>query len=181
MTRRLIVPPAALAVSLEAARRVARTSGTALDAELEDKVRGIAEEVEHEIGRALIEQTWCLTLDAFPRIGPIKLPPAGLVKVEHVKFYDRDGALRELHPQDYLADTMSAPGWLNMAPGCTWPETQRRVNAVEIQYVCGYGLTDEDVPKAIQTYILGMIENDYFPNPNVKYLARRLDRYKVYG
>jgi len=182
MKRRLVIPPARLAVLIEAARRAARASGTALDAELEDRVRGITEEVEHKIGRALIEQTWEMSLNEFPRAGAIKLPPAGLLAVGQVKFHDVDGVLQTLHPDDYLVDTKSAPGWLLPAPGCAWPATQaQRVNAVEIQYVCGYGPTEADVPPAIKEYILGMIENHYYPNPNVQHLARRLDRFMVYG
>lgn len=181
MTKRQIIPPVAMAVSIDAARRAARVSGPALDAELEDKVHGITEEVEHKIGRALITQTWEVALDYFPVSGEIKLPMAPLASVDHVKFFDVDGVQRTLDPQDYLVDTKSAPGWLVLAPGCGWPATQGRVNAVEVQYVCGYGLTDADVPKAIKEYILGMLEHHYYPNPNAHHLERRLDRFKVYG
>jgi len=181
MTKRLIIPPAALAVSIDAARRAARASGTSLDAELEDKIHGLVEEVEHKTGRALIHQTWELTLDAFPVSGAIKLPPARLASVDHVKFLDVDGVLRILHPEDYLVDTKSEPGWILPAPGRAWPATATRIGAVEVQYVCGYGPTDADVPAAIKSYIVGMIENDYYPNPNAQHLARKLDRAAVYG
>ena len=182
MKRRLVIAPAALAVAIEAARRASRSSGTALDAELEDRVRGITEEVEHKIGRALIEQTWELSLDEFPRAGEIKLSPARVINVKHVRFIDTAGVPQTLHPDDYLADVKQEPGRLMPAPGCAWPATQaRRVNAVEIQYVCGYGPTEADVPPAIKEYILGMIENHYYPNPNAQHLARRLDRFMVYG
>lgn len=180
--KRLMIPPVELAVSIEAARRAARISSPALDAELEDKVRGITEEVEHKIGRALITQTWEVALDNFPASGPIKLPMPRLESVKHVKFFDAAGVLQTLHPDDYLADTKSEPGRLMSAPGVTWPATQsQRVNAVEIQYVCGYGPTEADVPPAIKEYIVGMIENHYYPNLNAKYLERRLDRFTVYG
>ena len=181
MTKRLIIPPVEMPVSIDAARRAARASGAALDAELEEKVRGIADEVEHKTGSALITQTWELTLDAFPTSGAIKLAPARLIDVEHVKFYDGDGEIRTLDPRDYLVDNKSEPGWLLLAPDRAWPATQRRVNAVEVQYVCGYGPTEASVPPAIKEYILGMLENQYYPNPNVQYLARRLDRAVVYG
>lgn len=181
MTKRLIAPPAALAVSIEAARRQARTSGTSLDAELEEKIQGITEEVEHKTGRALIEQTWELALDNFPAAGVIKLAPARLLAVKHVRFYDQGGVLQTLHPDDYLVETKREPGWLLPAPGCAWPATQVRPSAVEIQYVCGYGPTEAEVPAAIKEYILGMIENHYYPNPNARHLARRLDRAMVYG
>jgi uncharacterized phiE125 gp8 family phage protein len=180
MNKTLIVPPAALAVSMAAARRAARTSGTALDAELQDKIQGITEQVEHKIGRALIHQTWAVTLDAFP-VGAIRLPMARLVSIDHVQFYDSAAALRTLDPQDYQADTKSEPGFALPAPGRAWPATADRINAVEVQYVCGYGPDDASVPAAIKEYILGMLENHYYPNDNVQYLVRRLDRFKVYG
>lgn len=182
MTKQQIIPPVEMAVSIDAARRAARASGPALDAELEDKVRGITEEVEHKIGRALITQTWEVALDHFPVSGSIKLPMPRLRSVEHVKFYDAAGELKTLHPDDYLIDAKREPGLVMPAPGVTWPATQsRRVSAVEIQYVCGYGATEADIPPAIKEYIVGMIENHYYPNPNAKYLERRLDRFKVYG
>jgi uncharacterized phiE125 gp8 family phage protein len=182
MTKRQIIPPVEMAVSIEAARRAARTSGPAFDAELEERVRGITEEVEHRLGRALITQTWEVALDYFPGAREIKLPMPRLQSVKHVKFYDAAGELRALHPDDYSVDSKSEPGWVMPAPGVAWPATQpQRANAVEIQYVCGYGPTEADIPPAIKEYIVGMIENHYYPNPNAKYLERRLDRFKVYG
>nr|WP_314540130.1 hypothetical protein [uncultured Massilia sp.] len=181
----MITPPAALAVSMAAARAAARTSSAALDVELEQKVRDYAEEAEHQTGRALITQTWEVSLDAFPSAGgrpdAIRLPHAPLASVEHVKFIDVDGVQRVLHPDDYLVDVKREPGLVVPAPGVAWPATAARIGAVEVQYVCGYGPDETSVPPAIKGYILGMIENDYFPNPNAQYLARKLDRATVYG
>lgn len=179
MNERLILAPAALAVSIDAARRAARASGAALDAELEDKVRGITEDAEHLTGRAFISQTWQLTMDAFPPA--IKLPHPPIVSVDHVKFYDAAGVLQVLDPQDYMVDTASEPGWILPAPGRAWPATAARINAVEVQYVCGYGDDYTSVPPAIREYITGMLENHYYPNPNAQFLCRRLDRATVYG
>ena len=179
MNERLISPPMGLAVSLDAARRAARVSGSGLDAELTDKVRDYTDQAEHATGRALITQTWELTGDAFP--DAIKLPHPPIVNVTLVQFYDVAGVLQTLDPQDYTVDTMSEPGWLLPAPGKTWPATAACVNAVVVQYVCGYGGDYSSVPAGIQGYIVGMVENDYFPNPNAQYLARKLDRACVFG
>lgn len=179
MSERLITPPAELAVSLVAARAAARASGTALDAELEQRARDYAEQAEHLTGRALIEQTWQVTLDGFP--DAIRLPHPPLISVAHVKFYDVDGVQRTLDPQDYVVDAESEPGYLVAAPGRAWPATAARINVVEVRYVCGYGPDATSVPATIQGYILGMIENDYFPNPNAQHLVRKLDRAAVYG
>ena len=178
MIERLITPPAGLAVALVAARRAARTNGTALDAELTGKIQGITDDVEHETGRALVRQTWALTLDRFD--GAIKLPHPPLISVEHVKFYDAAGQLQTLHPDDYQVDGVSEPGFIVPAPGKAWPATAARINAVEVQYVCGYGPDDANIPPGIKEYILGMVENHYYPNPNAQFLCRRLDRHTVY-
>lgn len=180
MNKTLVVAPVAMAVSMSAARRSARTGSTALDAELEGRVRGITEEVEHLTGRALVHQTWQVTLDAFP-VGAIRLPMARLVSIDHVQFRDASGALLTLDPQDYQVDIKSEPGFIVPAPGRAWPATSGTINAVEVQYVCGYGPDDTSVPAAIKDYILGMLENHYYPNDNAQYLARRLDRYQVYA
>lgn len=116
MNKLLITPPAALAVSIKAARRAARTKSTALDDEMKDKIKGITEEVEHKLGRALITQTWSVTLDAFP-IGAIRLPMARLASADHVQFYDVAGVLQTLDPQDFQVDTKSEPGFVLPAPG----------------------------------------------------------------
>jgi uncharacterized phiE125 gp8 family phage protein len=178
MNERLIEPPVNLAISMDAARRAARAPGTALDAELDEKVRGITEDAEHKTGRAFITQTWELTGDAFP--DAIKLPHPPIASVLYVKFYDVDGVQQTLDPQDYLVDTKSEPGWILPAPGRTWPTTAARINAVEVQVVCGYGDDYSSVPPAIQQYITGMLENEYYPNPNAQFLERRLDRAMVY-
>lgn len=185
MRTRLVAAPVELAVSMDAARRSARSSGTSLDDEVVGKVRGFTEDAEHETGRAFITQTWETVLDAFPvapRGGPgaIQLSKAPVASVVHVKFYDVDGALRILDPQDYLVDDKSEPGFVVPAPGKAWPATAARINAVEVQYIAGYGPTEADVPAAIKQYILGKVENDYYPSSGAQYLCRLLDRYRIY-
>jgi uncharacterized phiE125 gp8 family phage protein len=185
MSTRLIVPPAELAVSMEAARRSARANGTSLDDEIMGKVRGFIEDAEHETARAFIEQTWSVTLDAFPmspRGGPgaIQLAKSPVISVDYVKFYDVDGVQRTLDPADYQVDNVSEPGYVVPAPGKAWPATADRINAVEVQYVCGYGASPDDVPAAIKQYILGKLEDSYYPSTGAQYLCRLLDRYRVY-
>ncbi|WP_409266815.1 hypothetical protein [Massilia sp. BHUDP2] len=181
MSARLVVPPAGLPVPLAAAIAKAKADGAGLDAEIELDVRGIAGEVEHELGRALCEQTWVVTLSGFP--SSIKLHLAApLIAIEHVKFYDADGNLQTLDPQDYMAPKTSEPACLMPAPGRRWPDTALRADAVEVQYRCGYGPDHAAVPAQIQSYILGRIEAKYLPAAlkNAEFLGGLLDRFKVY-
>lgn len=179
MTARQITPPAALAVSIEAARRAARTDGTALDAELTDKVQAYTEAAEHKTRRAFITQTWAVTLDEFLPAISLARPP--IISVLSVKYYDTGGVLQTLAPEAYIVDSASEPGCIVPASGAAWPATAKRPSAVQVQYTCGYGPSSADVPAAIRQYILGMIENDYFPSAGAQFLGGLLERAKVYA
>ncbi|QOY96334.1 hypothetical protein IM543_11230 [Massilia sp. UMI-21] len=181
MTTKQVSVPAGLPVPLAAAINKARADGADMEAEVELEVRGIAGQVEHEIGRALCEQTWRVTLDRFP--DAIKLPMAApLIAVESVKFIDADGVQRILDPQDYFVDSASEPAYVMPAPGRAWPATAVRANAVEVQYRCGYGADYTAVPPAIQSYILGRLEAIYSQGEsgNAKFLGGLLDAFRVY-
>lgn len=181
MTTRLITPPAAMAVSLADARLAARADGDELDAEIITQVKAITEEAEHYCGRAFIEQTWRVTLDRFP--DAIKLPNPPLISVEYVSFYDTSGVLQTIDPQDYQVDAASEPGYIVPAPGKAWPATASRINAVEVQYKCGYGPTEASVPDSVKGYILAKVREYFAPpgTPKNEHLCRLLDRCKVYS
>jgi len=181
MSLKLITPPATLAVSLEAARVSARLDGEEADIELRQVIDQHTGEAEHLTGRAFVEQTWRLTLDRFA--GAILLEHPPIMSVVHIKFYDTAGEQQTLDPQDYILDAESEPGYVVLAPGRAWPATQARVNAVEVEYTCGYGADDAAVPAAIKGYILGKVSEHFAPagTPKSEFLHCLLDRAKVYA
>lgn len=105
--------------------------------------------VENRTGRALINQTWQLYLDAFP--GVIQLPLGKVSSVTHVKYTATDGTLTTLDTADYQTDLVSEPA--RIAPSytaTTWPTARESTfNAVEVQFVIGYGAAGSDVPDDI--------------------------------
>ena len=185
MSTRLIVPPAALAVSMEAARLASRVDvgpdGTsALDSEIEDAIRTYTAEAETETNRAIMEQTWRVTLDRFD--GAIKLANSPLLQVEHVKFYDVAGVQQLLDPQDYQVDGESEPGYIVPAPGRAWPATAQRINAVEVQYRAGYGPDDTAVPDGIKGFIIARLSEHFETGgqPKNEHVKRLLWKHVVY-
>ena len=88
--------------------------------------------------RALVEQTWRLTLDAFPA-APIRLPMGRVSTISHVKYVDGAGAWQTWAADNYLADLDSVPARIVPAYGQSWPSARRQLASVEIRFVAGFG------------------------------------------
>lgn len=175
MSWKLIVPPVGLAISMEDAQLAARADVDAdgespLDADIVAAIRTYTAEAEGVTNRAIMQQTLRLTLDRFPPAIELCRPP--LLQVDHVKWYDTDGVQKTLDPQDYEVDGESEPGCIVPAPGCAWPATQAKINAVEVQVRCGYGVDHTAVPDSIKGFIRARIAEQFkdgrhADNPNV--------------
>lgn len=127
--------------------------------------------VEHKTHRALLTQTWRLTLDEFPaycgpqgwgpRRGEIRLPKPPLQSVASVTYVDTSGATQTLVPgTDYVVDTGGLQGRIVLPYATFWPYTQRQANAVAITFVAGY-VDAAAVPEALKAAIKLMLANFY--------------------
>jgi uncharacterized phiE125 gp8 family phage protein len=78
-----------------------------------------------------------------------------------VSYVDGDGAVQVMDPTAYQvktpAGTHAAKGWVEPTPGTSWPATRLEAGAVRIQYVCGYGDTDDSVPELLKASILYLV------------------------
>lgn len=177
----VIVQPVEMAVSLVDARNSARLNGTDSDVEIEIAVRAITAEAEHYTGRAIINRTHMVTLDAFP--AAIRIPESPLSPTVTVKYIDTAGVEQTLDPADYIVDTASEPGYIVPGVGKAWPDTQERVNAVSVTAVCGYGPDHTTTPPAFKGFILARVKEYFAPpgTPESPYLIRGLDSLRVYG
>lgn len=175
----IISEPVNMAVSLEEARAAARINGTERDGEVELRVRALTADAEHDIGRAIINQTHRVTLDGFT--GRIELPVIPVQSVE-VRYLDVDGIEQTLDPQDYLLDDGRAPYAIVPAPGKAWPETFARINAVKVDAICGYGPDHTTTPAVFKGYIIAKVQEYFAPpgTPESPYLVRALDSLQVY-
>lgn len=155
MALTLITPPTVEPISLEEARMQCRiTAGdTTEDAVLGVYIQAARETAEHELGRALLQQTWELTLDAFPA-GEISLVRGRALAITSVKYLDPAGALQTLDSSAYTLDAATLPGWVLPAVGTSWPATASVVNAVRIRYTAGYGTAAASVPAAVRQWLL---------------------------
>lgn len=123
--------------------------GTERDTEFARLIAAATKLVEHDSDRALINQTWNLYLDAFPAGGdPIVIERIPVGSISSVKYYDGDDALQTWDSANYYTDLNSAPGRILPGSGVAYPATKfARPNAVDVEFVAGYGSASTDVPE----------------------------------
>jgi uncharacterized phiE125 gp8 family phage protein len=138
----LITPPdGEPVVATEAIDHLRLEADTEEDALIASLVTSAREIIETQTGRALITQTWELTLDRFPcgtvgygaswvRTTQIQLPKPPIQSVTSVKYIDTDGVLQTLASTEYTVDTTSMRGRIVPAWGKVWPSTRDVINAV---------------------------------------------------
>lgn len=185
MALQLVTPVTVEPITLADARAHLKPSGRESNDLIEILVKMAREMAEQETGRALAPQTWRKTLDEFP--DQIRLDNPPIVSVTSVKYYDVNGVQQTLSTDSYILDTETEPGWLVPAYNFVWPVTQRRANAVQVIYTCGYA-TPDNVPSAIKNWMLLQMRAAY-DNPAgystergftmLPQVDRMLDRYRV--
>jgi uncharacterized phiE125 gp8 family phage protein len=119
------------------------------------------------LGRALVTQTWRLTIDEFPD-AEIKIPLPPLQSVTQVVYDDPAGVAQVVNTADYYVDTDSEPGWVVPIANVSWPTPLDAVNAVRIDFVAGYPPSTDsppdlaaNIPFNIKAGLLLVIANMY--------------------
>ena len=175
MALKLVSPPAMEPVSLTEAKSYLKVTDTGDDGLIGQWIVAVRKCCEDWTGRALVAQGWSLWKDAFPpreqnglphdgifelpvdhadethRMISIPRPPLQLVNF--VKTYDTDNQFTVFDASQYFVDTVSEPGRIVLNPGAAWPSNLRPVNAVEIEFVAGYG-DAPTVPDALKQGLL---------------------------
>jgi uncharacterized phiE125 gp8 family phage protein len=75
-----------------------------------------------------------------------------VASVDIITYTDIDGITQTLLAGAYKTDFVNEPSRIVPAYGTTWPGTRNEINAVTVQYTCGYGTPDK-VPEPIKSWI----------------------------
>lgn len=122
-------------------------------------------QVEERLGRALLNQTWELSLDGFPACDRIVLPRAPLSSVTSVTYVAGDGTSTTWNSADYVVKTFAGPtaprGTLTLAYGASWPVPRSQRDCVAVRFVAGYGADAASVPKPIRQAMLLILADLY--------------------
>ncbi len=160
MALKLITPPASDPITLAEAKAHLRVDHSDDDVMIGAMITAATRHAEAFTGRAFIDQTWELVLDAFPS-NEIELKKPPLIELVSVVYDDGDGVEQTLDASSYTVDAVSEPGWVLPVGGSGyWPTTVfDGVNAVRVRFRAGYldtGVSPavENVPADIKHAIL---------------------------
>ena len=140
------------------------------DAQIAANIRAATRLAEDFCLRAFITQSWRITYDrlpfgglsipAIPRI--IELPRPLLITLDQVQVVLEDDSTSLVSTDSFHKDLNGEPGRIMLKDGVSWPTGLREIDAIRIDYTCGYG--DESVvPDGIKTGVK-MIASTAFEN-----------------
>ena len=188
MALKLITASTALAVTLAEAKAHLRVDSSDEDTLITAMITSATETAEQITGRAIMPQTWELTLDAFPDALELTRVPA--VSVTSIKYFDVTGVQQILASNAYALDNADDFGFAYIVPAydTEWPVTRDQINAVAAQYVAGYA-NAAAVPEPIKAWIKlvvgAMYENRESEaskqSASLKFVDGLLDRYRVFS
>ncbi|KWT72375.1 Gene Transfer Agent (GTA) ORFG06 [Hyphomicrobium sulfonivorans] len=152
----MIAAPATQPVTLEEAKLHLRVEHEVEDTLISGLIAAAVAEIDGRHGylrRALVTQTWELTLSRFPAARRIVLPMPPLQSVESVKYYDGANNEQTFDADNYEVVGTDEQGFVALNIVSSWPATYDREKAVTVRFVAGYGAA-ASVPANIRQAIL---------------------------
>lgn len=190
MALKLITAAAALAVSLVEAKAHLRVDTSDDDTLITAMITAATESAEQITGRAIMPQTWELTLDSFPEAFSLTRVP--VASITSVTYADADGVDQVLSGASYALDNADdfGPAYVVPAYDTEWPDTRDQINAVKVRFVAGYAnaaAVPEPIKAWIKLQIGAMYENrerevtGSLVAVKLGFADALLDRYKVWA
>jgi uncharacterized phiE125 gp8 family phage protein len=147
MTGLVVVTPASRpAVTLQEAKDHLRVDVSDEDALIAAFVGAATGYAERFMGRTLVDTTFDLVLDQFPKgRAPLVLPRPPLIEVLGIWVTGSDETETEL--EGYIVDTASAPARI-LAPSSGWPSGTSEAS-IRIRFRAGYVRVDSGSPECV--------------------------------
>lgn len=149
MALELVTAPAAEPFLLADAQAWAMFDLTGQDDVLTSLIKAVRVQAERATQLTLITSTWRLWLDAWPEDDIIRLGPP-VQSVSSIKYVDLDGVLQTIDAADYRVDVKSRPARITPEYGLVWPIARDVINAIQVEYVAGFGSSGASVPEDIR-------------------------------
>lgn len=147
MSSLLLTAPAAEPLTLAQAKDFLRVEHGDDDDVIAALIAAARIHVEAQTRRALITQSWCITLDAWPADGRLPVGPKPLQALTAARVYNSDGDTHAIDLQSFVVDIAGSA--LAFAPW-SLPQPGRLSGGIELDVRVGYGDAAEDVPEPLR-------------------------------
>ena len=161
MTAALITPPAIEPVSLVDAKAHLRVEITDDDDLIGALITAARLHVEAATRRVMINQSWRIYRDDWPKSGMIDLRISPLRSVDAVIVYDVDGSPTTLSPTTYQVDLTSVPARLVLKQPVATVMPGQLINGIEVDVTAGYGASGVSVPQPLQLAMMMLVTRWY--------------------
>jgi len=174
--RQIVAPAIEPVTAAELRTQIKADVGVVSDAEANTIIAQARNFIEEMSGLALINQTYRLTLDNWPgyyepwwdgvrqtavtelmggRPRVVTFPRYPLSSISEVRTYNEAGTATVITVATFFTvDIESRPGRLGLKAGQVWPTAMQDINAVQIDYVAGFGATAISVPPILRAAVL---------------------------
>lgn len=148
-----LTAPAVEPVTLAEAKAHLRVDAADDDAMIPRLIAAARQWVEEACGRALISQSWRMTLDAWPEDAEVALIRPPVQSVTAVRTLSAEGVATVWADANYAMAFGAEPQRLVRLVSA-WPVPGRARAGIEIDMICGYGANAADVPAALRQAVL---------------------------
>lgn len=145
MNYSIVTQPSVEPISLTDAKTFLKVDGTSEDALITSLITAARVHFENETWMPLCTQTWKLNLDESEVKTYIGISKSPVQSITHIKYFDENEDQQTLSTGSFQTDVLNEPARIKIL---TMPNIYDRMNAMEIQFVCGYGVA-ASVPKPI--------------------------------
>ena len=152
--------PAVEPVGVDEAKAHLRIDGVSEDALIASLVLTSRLHIEAALGLALIDQSWRLVLDAWPKDGIVKLPMSPVTAVSAIRVRDGEGPSTLVNADNYDVALVGRPQRI-IPKSASWLQPATRAAGIEIDFIAGYGAAAVDVPAPIRQALLLLVAHWY--------------------
>lgn len=152
--------PAAEPVSVDEAKAHMRVDGAGEDALISSLILTSRLHIEAALGLALIDQSWKLVLDRWPKDGRITIPIAPVREVTAIHVRNAQGDAELIDAGSYEV-ALAGRHPAIVTNGAEGSRPGVRVGGIEISLNAGYGASANDVPAPIRQALLMLVAHWY--------------------
>lgn len=130
------------------------------DVYINNLIKAADDFIESELCKALITQTWTVSVPGPAVNGWLVLPVNPVIALTTLKYYDSDDVLTTLPNGDFFLYKTEDLAYLRPNTGVSWPNTYDRPDAIEVVFTAGFGDSDA-IPASIK-HAVKLVIGDWF-------------------